>query len=262
LASRSAAEILQWAWRTFPQKIALATSLSLEDQLLTDLAARTVPELPIFTLDTGRLFQETYDLIEKTEARYGIKIQIFYPEAKAVEQMVNEHGVNLFRKSMELRKHCCFTRKVLPLKRALAGKDAWLCGLRQEQSVTRSSLLPVEWDETNGLVKINPLWEWSSTRVKEYIQLHRVPYNPLQDQGYPSIGCACCTRAIREGEEARAGRWWWEAPEHKECGLHWKEGRLVPAAAMPGGQYFNNAVAGRQQEPSSRRFTIDERETA
>jgi phosphoadenosine phosphosulfate reductase len=228
----SAEEILRWAWRVFHRRVAFATSLSLEDQVLTDLIWRIEPEIGIFTLDTGRLFPETYDLLERTGNHYGMKIRIYYPEAGSVEQMVNQHGVNLFRQSVELRKHCCSIRKVHPLGRALSGLDAWICGLRREQSSTRADLEVVKWDETNHLGKINPLANWSERAIKEYIHTHHVPYNPLYDRGFSSIGCACCTRAVRAGEDLRAGRWWWESPEHKECGLHWKEGRLVPAAGL------------------------------
>jgi phosphoadenosine phosphosulfate reductase len=234
LRGMTAEEILAWAWKLFQPRVAFGSSLGMEDQVLTDLISRTVPDLPVFTLDTGRLFPETYNLIERTEECYALKIRIFQPDALAVEQMVNRHGINLFRQSVELRHHCCFLRKVQPLRRALTGLDAWICGLRREQSITRAGLELVEWDETNNLVKINPLANWSETEVREYVQIHQVPYNPLHDRGFPSIGCACCTRAIQKGEDLRAGRWWWEAPEHRECGLHWKEGRLVPDAAVEG----------------------------
>lgn len=174
----------------------------------------------LFTLDTGRLFQDTYELIERTESRYGVKFRILFPHQSDVETMVARHGLNLFRQSVELRKECCRVRKVEPLRRALAGLDAWITGLRREQSLTRQTLEAVEWDAANGLVKINPLRDWSEAQVRDYIRARGVPYNPLHDQGFPTIGCACCTRAIRPGEDMRAGRWWWEAPEHKECGLH------------------------------------------
>ena len=220
-------EILLWAWRNFKQRVALASSLGLEDQVLTDMIAHSAPRVPIFTLDTGRLFQESYDLLERTESRYGLKIRICQPLGSEVEEMVNQHGVNLFRRSVELRKHCCLVRKVRPLKQALIGMEAWICGLRREQASSRTKLQVVEWDETNGLVKISPLAHWSDADVKSYVHTRHVPYNPLHDQGFSSIGCACCTRAIQEGEDVRAGRWWWESSEHKECGLHWNRGRLV-----------------------------------
>ncbi len=230
----SAEEILLWAWQNFQPKVAFASSLGLEDQVLTDMIAHSVPRLPIFTLDTGRLFQESYDLLERTEARYGLKIRVCQPLGSEVEEMVNQHGVNLFRRSVEQRKHCCFIRKVQPLKRALSGLEAWICGLRREQADSRSGLQVVEWDESNRLVKISPLEDWNDTDVKGYVRSHNVPYNPLHDKGFPSIGCACCTRAVQQGEDIRAGRWWWESSEHKECGLHWRRGGVVAATPAPG----------------------------
>ncbi|HVN79076.1 MAG TPA: phosphoadenylyl-sulfate reductase [Terriglobia bacterium] len=234
LEGRSPEEILLWAWQSFQPRIAFASSLGLEDQVLTDMIARSIPKLPIFTLDTGRLFQESYDLLERTESHYGLKIRVCQPLGPEVEEMVNQHGVNLFRQSVELRKHCCFIRKVQPLTRALSGLEAWICGLRRGQADSRSGLQFVEWDESNRLIKISPLADWNDTDVKSYVGSRNVPYNPLHDQGFPSIGCACCTRAVQKGEDIRAGRWWWESSEHKECGLHWKEGRLVAAAPASG----------------------------
>ncbi len=220
LHDRSAEEIIQWAARTFPDKITFATSVGLEDQVLTDMLARLAPHVPVFTLDTGRLFAESYTLLAETEARYGLSIRVYFPDATEVEEMVAEHGVNLFRNSVELRKRCCAVRKLHPLRRALAGRDAWMVGLRREQSVTRGALSPLEWDEGNGLLKISPLWNWSDVDVWDYVRAHHVPFNPLHDQGYASIGCAPCTRAVLPGEDPRAGRWWWERPEQRECGLH------------------------------------------
>jgi len=213
-------EVLRWAYRTFGPKVAFATSLGLEDQVLTDMIARTARRIPIFTLDTGRLFPETYDLIERTCRQYGLHIRVCFPEAARVTRMVEEHGINLFRKSVELRKLCCRVRKVEPLKKALAGLEAWIVGLRSGQAATRSVVKVVDWDEANGLLKISPLADWSLEDVWRYIRARNVPYNPLHDRGFPSIGCACCTRAVRPGEDIRAGRWWWELPEHRECGLH------------------------------------------
>lgn len=224
LAGAAPEAILRWAARTFPGRVTFATSLGIEDQALTAMLAESSAEIPVFTLDTGRLFEESYQLIERTEDRYSLPIQIMFPQREAVEAMVAEHGVNLFRKSVELRKHCCGVRKIEPLRRALAGHEAWITGLRREQSVTRGDLQAVEWDAGNGLVKINPLIDWTEQQVWDYVRAHDVPYNPLHDQGFPSIGCACCTRAIQPGEDVRAGRWWWEQPEHKECGLHSRPG--------------------------------------
>ena len=224
VAGKSPDEILAWAADRFQGKIRFATSLGLEDQVLTDMIARAGLPISLFTLDTGRLFQETYDLIEQTRARYGIAIEICFPDAAEVRAMVHEHGINLFRRSVEFRKLCCGVRKIHPMHQALAGQAAWVVGLRREQSVTRVELRAVDWDAGNGLVKVSPLIDWTEKQVRAYIEAHDVPYNPLHDRGYPSIGCACCTRAVAPGEDVRAGRWWWEQPEHKECGLHGRPG--------------------------------------
>lgn len=220
LASASAREILEWAGRAFDGRIALASSLGLEDQVLTDMIAREGLPISIFTLDTGRLFPETLALIQRTTDRYGLPVKVFFPRTEAVEQMVAEEGIDLFRRSVELRRRCCHVRKVEPLERALAGLDGWICGLRRGQAQTRLALEPIEWDATHGLLKLNPLAGWSEAEVWAYVREHDVPYNPLHERGFPSIGCACCTRAVEPGEDIRAGRWWWENPEHKECGLH------------------------------------------
>ncbi len=220
LDRQPAEQILRWAASEFSGRVALASSLGLEDQLLTDMIARTGLSIPIFTLDTGRLFPETHELLERTRARYGIPIRIYFPDSDPVEEMVNRHGVNLFLDSIELRKKCCQVRKTQPLERALEGLDAWVTGLRREQSVTRHQVKEIEWDQVHGLVKANPLAGWRDDQVRAYIQAHNVPYNPLHDQGFPSIGCSSCTRAVRPGEDPRSGRWWWEQPEHRECGLH------------------------------------------
>lgn len=221
-------ERLAWAATVFHGKLVFASALGAEDQVITDVIARRRLAIPIVTLDTGRLFSETYSLIQETEARYGIRIRVLFPERAAVEAMVEQHGVNLFRDSVEKRKLCCRVRKIEPLRRALAGYEAWVCGLRREQSVTRSDVDPVVWDEANQKAKINPLAEWKETQVWDYLKRHGVPFNRLQEHGFPSIGCACCTRAVAQGEGVRAGRWWWEQPEQKECGLHWVDGKPVP----------------------------------
>ena len=207
LRGASPPDVVQWAWETFGEEAVLASSLGLEDQVLVAMSARVAPGLSVFTLDTGRLFPETYDLIERTERRYGLRIRVYSPDAGELEQLVAEEGINLFRRSVSLRKRCCELRKVRPLQRALAGKVAWLCGLRSEQSVTREGLGAVAWDEANGLVKISPLYDWALADVWAYIKQHDVPYSVLHDRGFPSIGCACCTRAVAPGEDARAGRW-------------------------------------------------------
>jgi phosphoadenosine phosphosulfate reductase len=213
-------EVLSWFLNEFKGKIALSSSLGAEDQVLTEMVTGIDKEATVFTLDTGRLFPETYDLIHRTNTRYGIKIKAFFPEASRVEEMVNNKGINLFYESIENRKQCCHIRKIEPLKRAFKGLDVWICGLRREQSVTRHDMKLVEWDEANGLIKLNPLIEWTEKDVWDYINENKIPYNPLHDKGYPSIGCQPCTRAIMEGEDVRAGRWWWENPDTKECGLH------------------------------------------
>jgi phosphoadenosine phosphosulfate reductase len=220
LAGAPPEELLAEVERHFEGKVVMASSLGLEDQVLTAMIALNHLTIPIVTMDTGRLFPETLDLIDRTEKRLEIKIQVFFPQSEAVQRMVALNGVNLFRENVELRQHCCAVRKLEPLKRALSGKDAWICGLRQGQGVTRQEVESVEWDSTWNLIKFNPLASWSESAVREYLEKHQVPYNPLHDAGFPSIGCACCTRAILPGEERRAGRWWWERAEQRECGLH------------------------------------------
>lgn len=197
-----------------------ASSFGAEDMVLTDLIARYYPSISIFTLDTGRLPQETYDLMQAVRDRYGLSIQAYFPDAAAVESYVAQNGPNGFYQSVELRKRCCHIRKVEPLRRALAGKRAWVTGMRREQAVTRDSLAIAVFDVENNMQKFNPLCEWSNVEVWAYLKQHDVPYNKLHDRFYPSIGCAPCTRAISPGEDVRSGRWWWENPESKECGLH------------------------------------------
>jgi phosphoadenosine phosphosulfate reductase len=176
----------------------------------------------IFTLDTGRLPYETYSVMDNTNLKYGIKVDVYFPEAKEVEELYKTQGINGFYESIENRKRCCFVRKIQPLQRALKGLEVWITGLRASQSVTREQMQLVEYDEANGVIKLNPLLAWSEQNVWDFIKENKVPYNKLHDQGYPSIGCAPCTRAVKEGEDIRSGRWWWENPEHKECGLHKK----------------------------------------
>lgn len=218
--NKSTHEVLAGFIGEFKGRIALASSMGVEDQLLTDMIVKIDPSVKVFTLDTGRLFYETYDLIEKTMLRYKIGIQVFSPDSEKVEDMVNRKGINLFFQSIENRKECCRVRKVEPLKRAFQGLDVWVCGLRKEQSATRTQNQLVEWDEANGLIKLNPLIDWTEQQVWDYVKQNNVPYNVLHDKGFPSIGCQPCTRAVFPGEDIRAGRWWWENPETKECGLH------------------------------------------
>ncbi len=201
---------------------AFANSLGAEDMVLTDLIVREKLDIEIFSLDTGRLPQQTYELIAKVQQHYGLKLKLFYPRHELIEAYTREHGINAFYESIELRKACCHARKVEPLRRALAGKRAWITGMRAQQSATRENLPLQSFDESNGLEKFNPLADWSEKEVWAYLKQHRVPYNALHDQGYPSIGCAPCTRAVTPGEDVRSGRWWWENPESRECGLHVK----------------------------------------
>lgn len=198
----------------------LANSLGAEDIVLTDLIQRNAPSLEVFTLDTGRLNEETYRLLQTLIHDHGIPIQVYFPDFQEVEEFVQSHGPNSIYESIERRKQCCFIRKVEPLRRALTGKRAWITGLRRAQSVTRREIEPREWDEDNGLYKFNPLYDWRQEDVWAYIRERDLPYNELHDRGYASIGCEPCTRPIAVGEDERAGRWWWEDPENKECGLH------------------------------------------
>lgn len=200
--------------------VTFASSLGAEDMVLTDLIARYYPSISMFTLDTGRLPEETYRLMKEVADRYGVHIPVFFPDFAAVEAYVAQNGPNGFYDSVDLRKQCCHIRKVEPLKRALKGKGAWITGLRRDQAATRKDLASVEFDSEQGLQKFSPLLDWSLTEVWAYLKQFDVPYNALHDRGYTSIGCAPCTRAITPGEDVRAGRWWWEDPEIKECGLH------------------------------------------
>jgi phosphoadenosine phosphosulfate reductase len=215
-----AEELLQGFLSEYTGKIALSSSLGIEDQVLTHLVCKIDKSTKIFTLDTGRLFADTYDLIHRTNQKYGIKLSVYFPESQQVEEMVNTLGINLFFESVENRKLCCNIRKIEPLKRAFAGLDVWICGLRREQSVTRQDMQKIEWDAANGIIKLNPLIDWTEDEVRNFIKTHGIPYNPMHDKGFPSIGCQPCTRAIFPGEDIRAGRWWWENPDTKECGLH------------------------------------------
>ncbi|MEI6639190.1 MAG: phosphoadenylyl-sulfate reductase [Chlorobium sp.] len=223
LSGKSPEEILLWASEFFKAgESAFASSLGAEDQVITDMMIKAKLPIPIFTLDTGRLPQESYDLLDATRKRYSIPVEVLFPDASDVEPMLLRHGANLFYESVELRRECCRVRKVLPLAKKLSTLKGWICGLRREQSVTRTAIAPVEWDESFGLFKINPLADVTEAALWEYIKSHNVPVNALHYRGYPSIGCAPCTRAVNPGEDIRAGRWWWETPEHKECGLHRK----------------------------------------
>ncbi len=216
----SAHEVLAYFLDAYKGKIVLSSSMGAEDQVLTEMVVKINKQTPIFTLDTGRLFPETYDLIDRTNDRFGIKIKVYFPDYKQVEKMVHRKGINLFYASIENRKECCRIRKLEPLKRAFKDMDVWICGLRREQSVTRLNNQMVEWDKNNRMIKLNPLINWNEKEVWNYIENNMIPYNKLHDKGFPSIGCQPCTRAIEPGQDIRAGRWWWENPELKECGLH------------------------------------------
>jgi phosphoadenosine phosphosulfate reductase len=216
-----AEKVVEFFLNEYRGRIAFASSLGAEDQVLTHMIANINPDTKIFTLDTGRLFPETYDLIERTNSRFKIKMDVSFPDSKKVEKMVKEKGVNLFYQSVENRKMCCNIRKIEPLQRALEGCDMWITGLRREQSVTRNDNALVELDNNeDGRLKLNPLIDWTEQQVWDYIKEFNIPYNKLHDKGFPSIGCQPCTRAVEPGEDVRAGRWWWELPEQKECGLH------------------------------------------
>jgi phosphoadenosine phosphosulfate reductase len=221
-AGVSVEKVLTHFLQTYKGRIALASSYGAEDQVLTDMIVKIDPVVKIFTLDTGRLHEETYAVMDQTNKKYGIKVEVYCPLQSEAENLYQMQGINGFRESVENRKMCCQVRKMEPLRRALKGLDVWITGLRRAQSPTRETMQLIEWDEANGLIKLNPLIEWSEEKVWDYIKTYKVPYNALHTQGYPSIGCAPCTRAVREEEDIRAGRWWWENPEHKECGLHLK----------------------------------------
>lgn len=221
LKNKSTAEIVEYFLTSF-DNVALSSSLAAEDQVVTDVMLKIKDDANIFTLDTGRLHPETYDVMDATNLKYGIKINVFFPDLKLVEELYQTQGVNGQYESIENRKNCCGIRKIEPLKRALSQLDVWITGLRATQSVTRVDMPLVEWDDNFNVIKVNPIINWNEEDVWNYIKENRVPYNKLHDQGFPSIGCAPCTRAIKEGEDIRAGRWWWENPEHKECGLHKK----------------------------------------
>ena len=203
--------------------VCFSTSLGAEDMVITDIIAKNNLPITVFTLDTGRLNEETYQLMQQTKDHYSMDLKVYSPAAEALEAYLNELGPNAFYQSVENRKRCCNVRKLEPLKRALAGNEVWITGLRAQQSVTRTDMQVFEWDDHFKIQKCNPLIDWSEKEVWDYIKTNEVPYNTLHDNGYPSIGCQPCTRAITVGEDLRAGRWWWESPESKECGLHAKK---------------------------------------
>jgi phosphoadenosine phosphosulfate reductase len=222
-AQASAPEVLAYFAGEFNGKICLSSSMGAEDQVLTHMVIRIDPQFRIFTLDTGRLFPETLNLIHQTQKQYQANLEVFFPDYNQVQTMVYDKGVNLFYDSVDNRKLCCHVRKVEPLKRALKGMEAWITGIRKDQTLNRFNTSLVEWDDVHNLVKINPLYRWTEKMVWNYIHENHIPYNELHDKGFPSIGCQPCTRAVAPGEDSRAGRWWWEDQGAKECGLHIKE---------------------------------------
>jgi phosphoadenosine phosphosulfate reductase len=207
--------------------VCYASSLGAESMVLTDLIWGAVPEIEIFSIDTGRLFPETYELIERLQRRYGRALRMYFPDAGQLEGWVGENGINGFRDGVEQRRGCCGVRKIEPFRRALSGRGAWVTGIRRGQSASRALAAPVEWDGEYGLHKVSPLLSWSESEIWDYIRRKRLPYNSLHDLGFPSIGCAPCTRAVQTGEDARSGRWWWERTDSRECGLHPR--RTIPA---------------------------------
>jgi len=213
--------VIRWALERWHPRLAICTSFQAEGMVILDMAWRINPAVRVFTVDTGRLPPETYDLIQKVRARYGIRVEVYFPDAQQVEAMVNRYGPNLFYHAVEARLLCCKVRKVEPVRRVLSGLDAWITGLRREQWASRAGIRKIEIDHDHGgLAKISPLADWTHDEVWEYLRANQVPYHPLYDQGYTSIGCAPCTRPIQPGEDLRAGRWWWEKNAPKECGIH------------------------------------------
>jgi len=216
----NAAEIVEHVQRKYGQKTVFSTSFGIEDQVITHLIAQSGKEISLFTLETGRLFPETYYVWNRTLEKYKLPIKAYYPDTAAVEKMVTEKGPSSFYESVENRKECCYIRKIEPLHRAIQGFEIWITGIRAEQSANREDMENIEWDAANNIIKIHPLFHWTLEEVENFLKKNGIPYNPLHDKGFPSIGCQPCTRAIREGEDFRAGRWWWEDQSKKECGLH------------------------------------------
>ena len=211
---------LEYLVKTFPDEVIFSTSFGWEDQVISHIIFKNDLPIKVFTLETGRLFPETYYVWNRTLEMYGKPILAYYPDTEAVEKMVSTKGPSSFYESVENRKECCGIRKIEPLKRAIAGNSCWITGIRAEQSLNREHMDSVEWDDANQIVKFHPIFDWTLEQVKTYIHENNIPYNPLHDKGFPSIGCAPCTRAVNDGEDFRAGRWWWEDQDKKECGLH------------------------------------------
>lgn len=221
LDGRHPQEVLRWGLQRFGRRLAICTSLQADGMAILDMARRIDPAVRVFTIDTGRMPAETYALIDQVRDRYDVALEVYYPDAAELERFVREEGVNPFYRSVPLRLGCCEIRKVNPLNKVLVGLDAWVTGIRRDQSTTRAAVRPIEIDHDHGgLVKLNPLANWTEEQVWEYICANDVPYNALYNQGYTSIGCAPCTRPTAAGEDPRAGRWWWEIDAPKECGIH------------------------------------------
>ncbi len=220
LQGLDAAQIIQYITDNYGNRAVFSTSFGIEDQVLTQLIADAGGKIDVFTLETGRLFPETYYVWNRTLERYKLPIKAYYPQAALVEEMVTKKGPSSFYESIENRKECCFIRKIEPLKRAIQGYEIWVTGIRAEQSANREDMDFIEWDEGNQIIKIHPLFHWTLNDVESHLKQFNVPYNPLHDKGFPSIGCQPCTRAVAPGEDFRAGRWWWEDKSKKECGLH------------------------------------------
>ena len=224
LDSQSSEQVLGFALEKFHPRIALSNSLQTEDMVVLDIAWRIEPKVRVFTLDTGRLHQETYDMMDRVRDHYGVKLEVLFPDAAEVQAMVNAKGLNLFYESVENRHECCGLRKVKPLQKALAGLDAWVTGLRRDQWASRTNIQKIEIDAANGgIIKFNPIADWTQEQLDEYVNAHNVPRHALYANGFTSIGCLPCTRATKPGENPRAGRWWWEQEGQKECGLHVRE---------------------------------------
>lgn len=217
------------------KNVCYASSLGSESVVLTDLIWGAVPDIEIFSIDTGRLYPETYDLIERVQQRYGRALRVYYPDTVKLEHWVAENGINGFRDGLDQRRSCCGIRKVEPFRRAVSGRGAWVTGIRRSQSASRALVAPVEWDGEYGLHKVSPLLDWTKKDIWDYIRKKRLPYNSLHDIGFPSIGCASCTRAVQPGEEERSGRWWWERSDSRECGLH-SRAKIPAFAAVHGPQ--------------------------
>ena len=214
-------EVIRWTLETFGSRAAICTSFQMDGMAILDMAWRIDPSVRVFTIDTGRLPPETYDMIDRVRVHYGIDIEVYTPDPAHVEPLIRQYGVNLFYRSVKNRLSCCETRKIEPLRRVLDNLDAWITGLRRDQWATRSNIRKIELDHDHGgIVKVNPLADWMEDEVEEYIEKNGVPQHPLYAQGYRTIGCGPCTRAVKLGEEARSGRWWWEKNAPKECGMH------------------------------------------